>query len=150
MKKTAFLVLILSMVGWCGCSMPPVNGSAGLGIIFDGDPLIFDSSVTFMGMEVGRVLSREWGNGVTRVYIDLDSQYDGLKKSNVAAVVKSGRLHLCSLGGYGYPLSADSCIGGFKNTISFQLFKLKHIINNVSMSADRRAQRLVARSGLAG
>ncbi len=150
MKKTVFLVLILSMVGWCGCSMPPVNGPAGLGIIFDGDPIIFDSSVTFMGMEVGRVISREWGNGVTRVFIDLDSQYDGLKKSNVAAVVKNGRLHLRSLGGYGYPLSPDSCIGGFENSISFQLFKLKHVINNVSMSADRRAQRLLARSGLAG
>ena len=150
MKKTAFLVLILSMVGWCGCSMPPVNGSAGLGVIFDGDPLIFDSSVAFLGMDVGRVVSREWGNGVTRVFIDLDSQYDGLKKSNVAAVVRSGRLHLRSLGGYGYPLPPDACIGGFVNTISFQLFKLKHIINNVSMSADRRAQRLLARSGLVG
>lgn len=150
MRKTVLLVLILSMVAWCGCSMPPVNSPAGVGVIFDGAPSIFDSSVVYMGLEVGRVLSREWGNGITRVSIDLDSQFDSLKKTNVVAVVKNGRLHLRSMGGYGYPLPPGSCVAGFSNTFSLHMFKLKHIINNIAMSADRRAQRLLVRSGLTG
>ena len=112
--------------------------------------MIFDSSVVFMGTVVGRILSREMDNGVARVSIALDGQYDNLKKTNLAAVVKNGRLHLNVFSGYGGPLPADGCINGFLNTNSYRWFKLRHLINNINMSADRRAQRLLARSGRAG
>jgi hypothetical protein len=150
MKKMAFCMLILSMVGWNGCSTSPMGNSAGVGVMFDGSPLIFDTSVVCMGTVVGRMLSQEWGNGVTRVSIALDSPYENLKTTNMAVVVKNGRLHLNALGGYGEALPPGACISGFSNTNSYRWFKFKHLINNVIMAADQRAQRLRIRSGLAG
>ena len=73
-----------------------------------------------------------------------------MKKTNMAAVVKNGRLHLDALCGYGESLPPAACISGFSNTITYKWFKLKHLINNITMDADRRAQRLLVRSGLAG
>lgn len=140
----------MAMVGLGGCSMPPIGNPAGVEVMFDNNPLIFDSSVVCMGTVVGRVLSREWGNGVTRVSIVLDGQYEELKKTNMAVVVKSGRMHLLALGGYGQPLLPDACISGFANSFSYCWFKFKHLINNAVMSADQRAHSLRLRSGLAG
>ena len=152
MKKTVFFILMVMVMGLPGCSVKPIGSGnpTGVGVMFDGDPLIFDSSVVFMGTVVGQIFSREIGNGVTRVSIALDGQYNDLEKTNLAAVVKNGRLHLTILSGHGDPLPPGGYINGFVNTISYRLFKLKYIISNINMSADRRAQHLLVRSGLAG
>ena len=76
------------IVGLPGCSVQQIENPSGIGVMFDGEPPIFDSSVVFMGTVVGRILSREWGNGVTRIFIVLDSQYEDLKKNSLAVVVK--------------------------------------------------------------
>lgn len=152
MKKSVYFILMVLVIGLPGCSVQPIgNGNpSGVGVMFDGEPLIFDSSVVFMGTVVGRILSREMNNGVARVSIALDGQYDNLKNNNLAAVVKNGWLHLNVFSGYGDPLPAGGCINGFSNTSSYRWFKLRHLFNNINMSADRRAQRLLARSGRAG
>lgn len=152
MKKSVYFILMVMVIGLPGCSVQPIgNGnSSGVGVMFDGEPLIFDSSVVFMGTEVGRILSREMNNGVARVSIAVDGQYAHLKKNNLAAVVKNGRLHLNVLSGHGDPLPADGSIIGFLNTLSYRWFKVRHLFDNINMSADRRAQRLLARSGRAG
>lgn len=150
MKKTVLVVLLGVMVGLAACSVQKGGSTSGLGVMFDGEPLIFDSSVVFMGDPVGRILSHEWANGVARVSIGIDGQYENLKRNNMAAVVKNGRLHLNAISGYGDPLPPGGCIMGFTNMTSFRLFKVMHLINNITMSADRRAQYLLARSGLAG
>lgn len=150
MKKFVFFVLMVVIAGLPGCSVQQIGNSSGVGVMFDGEPVIFDSSVVYMGTVVGRILSREWGNGVTRISIALDSQYEALIKNSLAAVVKNGRMHLNLLSGYGDPLPPGGCISGFVNTSSYRWFKFRHLINNVTMSADRRAQHLLARSGLAG
>lgn len=152
MKKSVYFILMVMVIGLPGCSVQPIgNGNpSGVGVMFDGEPLIFDSSVVFMGTEVGRILSREMNNGVARVSIAVDGQYTNLKKNNLAAVVKNGRLHLNVLSGHGDPLPADGSIIGFLNTFSYRWFKVRHLFDNINMSADRRAQRLLARSGREG
>lgn len=150
MKKSVFFILIAVAVGLPGCSVQPIGNPSGVGVIFDGEPTIFDPSVVYMGTVVGRILSNEWSNGVTRVSIVLDNQYEDLKKTSLVAVVKNGRLHLNMFSGYGDPLPKGGCISGFVNTASYRWFKFRHLINNVTMSADRRAQHLLARSGLEG
>ncbi len=50
----------------------------------------------------------------------------------------------------GLSLPPEGCINGFMNLISYRMDKFKHIINNINTPAARRAQRLLARSGLAG
>ncbi len=152
MKKTACFILMMMVMGLLGCSVQPIGSGhpSGVGVVFDGEPLIFDSSVVFMGTVVGQILSREVVNGVTRVSIALDGQHDDLKKNNLAAVVKNGRLQLNMFSGYGDPLPPGGYINGFVNTSSYRLFKFRHIINNINSSADRRAQRLLVRSGWAG
>jgi hypothetical protein len=150
MRKTACCILIMAMVGLYGCSMPPVGRSAGVGVMFDDDPLVFDSSVVYMGTVVGRMLSQERGNGITRVLIVLDDQYEDLKKTNMAVVVKSGQIHLRALGGFGQPMTPDACILGFSNSFSYRWFKFKHLFNNVILAANQRAQALQRRSGLTG
>ncbi len=152
MKKTISIILMVMVIGLPGCSVEPIGSGnpSGVGVMFDGEPLIFDSSVVFLGTVVGQILSQETGNGVTRVSIALDGQYDDLKKNNLAAVVKNGRLHLNMFSGYGDPLPAGGYITGFINTASYRWFKFSHIINNINLSADRRAQRLLVRSGWAG
>ena len=152
MKKTLCYALMVMMMGLAGCSLEQITtgNPSGVWVMFDGEPLLFDSSVIYMGTVVGRVTSRETGNGVTRVSIALDGQYDDLKKNNMAAVVKNGRLHLQRFSGYGLSLPPDGCINGFMNLSSYRWYKFRHIINNINMSADRRAQRLLVRSGLAG
>ncbi|MEE4112939.1 MAG: hypothetical protein V2I40_09010 [Desulfobacteraceae bacterium] len=151
MKKLVIAILMM-VIGIPGCSVQPVGSgnSRGVGVMFDGEPLIVDASVIFLGIVVGQILSHETGNGVTRVSIALDSQYDDLKKNNLAAVVKNGRLHLSTFSGYGDPLPPGGYINGFINTTSYRWFKLRHLINNINISADRRAQRLLVRSGWAG
>ncbi len=150
MKKWSLFILMTMIVGLSGCNVQQIGSPSGVGVVFDGEPLIFDSSVVYMETVVGRMISREMGNGVTRVSIALDDQYAGLKKTNLVAVVIDGRLHLAVLGGYGDPLPPAACISGFSNTASYRWFKFKHLINNITMAADRRAQRLLDRSGLAG
>ncbi len=150
MKQAALVTLLMAMVVLCGCSIPPIGTSAGIGVMFEGEPLIFDSSVVYMGTVVGQVLSSEWGNGVTRVTIAPDGRYDDLKKTNLVAVVRNGRLHLDTLGGYGDPLPPSACISGFEKPYLYHWFKFKHLINNMMMAADQRARRLRVRSGLAG
>lgn len=152
MKKTVLIILMVMAIGLPGCSMQPIgNGnSSGVGVIFDGEPLIFDASVVYLGTVVGQILSREMVNGITRVSIVLDGQYDDLKKNNLAAVVKNGRLHLNRFSGHGDPLPPGGHINGFINPASYRWFKFKHIINNINSSADRRTQRLLVRSGWAG
>jgi hypothetical protein len=152
MKNTVCFVLMVVVIGLQGCSVPTIGKghSSGVEVIFDGEPLVFDATVVFMGTVVGRIISREMDNGVARVSIAVDEGFDHLKKTNLAAVVKNGRLHLNTLCGYGDPLPAGGYIIGFLDTISYRWFKLRHLINNINMSADRRAQRLLARSGRAG
>jgi hypothetical protein len=152
MKKTVLLVLMVSVIGLSGCSVSPIGtgNTPGVGVVFDGEPLIFDPSVNFTGTVVGQILSREMSNGVARISIGLDGQYENLKKTNLAAVVKNGRLQLTLLSGYGESLPPGGCINGFVNTSSYRWFKFKHIINNINMTADQRVQRLLARSGRAG
>ena len=149
MKKTVLFVL---MVMAMGCSVSPIGDGnpSAVGVMFDGDPLIFDSAVIFQGTVVGQILSQEVVNGITRVSIALEGQPDDLKKNNLAAVVKNGRLHLIQFAGYGDPLPPGGHINGFLNISSYRWFKFKHIINNIKSSADQRAQRLLVRSGWAG
>lgn len=150
MKNTALVFLIVAMVGLGGCSEQRIGSSSDLKLIFDGEPHIFDPSVVYMETAVGRIISREQGHGITRIFIALDDQSENLRKTNLTGVVKNGRLHLSELGGYGDPLPPDGCLSGFLNTASYRWFRFKYIINNITMAADRRAQRLLARSGLAG
>lgn len=150
MKKTVVFVLIALLSVLCGCSAQPMGSQSGIGVVFDGQPHIFDPSVICLGNPVGQVLSSEWSNGVTRVTISLDGPAADLKKTNMAVVVKNGHLQLNTLGTHGVALAPSQCINGFVNTASYRWFKFKHLINNITISADRRAQQLLARSGLAG
>jgi hypothetical protein len=150
MKKVAFALMLLLMLGGYGCSSEKLGRASGIGVVFDGAPLIFDTSVVYMGSTVGQILSSQWSNGVTRLSISLNSDGEDLKRSNMAAVVKNGQLNLVPLGGLGEALSSETCILGFENKIELQWFKLKHLIDNINMAADQQAQWLAARSGLAG
>lgn len=150
MKKVAFALMLLLMLGWCGCSSEKLGRASGIGVVFDGAPLIFDTSVVYMGSTVGQILSSQWGNGITRLSISLNNASEDLKRSNMAAVVKNGQLNLVPLCGFGESLSSEACILGFKNKLGLQWFKLKHLIGNINMAADQQAQWLAARSGSAG
>ena len=150
MKQSIGLIVMVAWFGLCGCSAGPLGNQDGVGVVFDSAPRLYDSSVVFMGMPVGKVLSGDSGNGIHRVIISMDGQSNDLLKTNLAAVVSNGRLTLKQLNGYGTPLAPGACIIGFKNIASYQWFKFKHLINNITISADRRAQRLLAHSGLAG
>ena len=151
MKRGIYLMLLMAIgVGLCGCSMKSMDSRKGIPVMFDGIPQVFETSIQSKGTVVGQIISREWRNGVTRVVIALEGEYDALKRNNLAFVVKNGQLHAVQLGGYGEPLSADACINGFVNTSSLQWFKFKHLMGNIIISADRRAQNLLSRSGLSG
>jgi hypothetical protein len=150
MKKAMVFVLIMGWMALFGCSMPAMQNQNGVDAVFDGIPRIFDSTVVYMGRPVGQVVASQWNNGVTQLTISLDGQHVDLRKTNLAAVVKRGRLHLDAMGTSGAPLPEGACINGFVNMASYRWFKFKHIINNINISAERRAQRLKVRSSLAG
>jgi len=144
------MALLVVWFGSSGCSLQPTGGQAGLKVLFDGDPQFFDPSVQHMGMTVGQVVSREWRNGVTLVTVSLDGSYDSMKRSNLALVVRNGRLQVATLGGYGEMLAPGACINGFVNNASYQWFKITNLVGNITIAADRRAMGLLARSGLSG
>jgi len=149
--KKAFTVLCLMLTaGLIGCSVQPSGGQGGIAAVFDGSPLLFDSSVVYMGTIVGQTLSSEWQNGVTRVVFVLDRPFDEMMKSNRVVVAKNGRLHLKTLGGYGEPLPSGASIVGFDKPSAYRWFTFKNLINNAAMSAQHRAQRLQARFGMGG
>ena len=150
MKKRLVAAGLMLLAGLFGCSLPPTGNDGGLVAVFDGVPRIFDSAVVYQGTVVGQVRTREWNNGITRVTIDLDSQFSHLAQSNAAVVANNGRLHWKALSGYGEPLSSGACINGFSNRTAYQWFKFKHLINNITMSAQRRAVQLQARSQSGG
>ncbi|WP_319525514.1 hypothetical protein [uncultured Desulfosarcina sp.] len=150
MKKALTIFFVMLMAGLAGCSVQPSGGQDGIAVVFDGAPQLFDPSVVFMGTVVGQTLSSESKNGVTRVAFALDNSFDELMTSNLVAVARNGRLHLDTLGGYGEPLSPGASIVGFVKPSSYQWFKFKNIINNATMSAQHRAQRLQAQYGMGG
>ena len=150
MKKRLIAVGLMLLVGVSGCSLPPTGDGGGLVAVFDGVPQLFDSAVVHQGSVIGQVRASEWRNGVTRMTIDLDSQFTHLAQSNAAVVANNGRLHWKSLSAYGEPLPSGGCINGFSTNSSYQWFRFKHLINDITMSAQRRAVQLQARSESGG
>lgn len=150
MKQTVVFVLIAVLGALCGCSVQPMGSQNGIGVVFDGQPRIFDSSVICLGNPVGQILSSELSNGVTRITISIEGPFADLKKTNMAVVVKNGRLQLNTLSANGVLLAPSQCTKGFVNTKTYRWFKSKHLNNNNTFSADRRAQQLLSRSGLGG
>lgn len=151
MKKALTVLFVMLMAGLTGCSVPPSGSQdGGIAAVFEGAPRLFDSSVVYMGNVVGQNLSSEWQNGVTRVAFILDSPFDELVKTNLVVVAKNGRLHLDTLGGYGEPLPPGAILLGFVKPSAYRWFKFKNLINNATMSAHHRAQRLQAQFGLGG
>lgn len=150
MKKALTILILMLMAGLTGCSMQPSGSRDGIAAVFDGAPRLFDSSVVYMGNVVGQTLSSEWQNGVTRVAFVLDSPFEALMKSDLVVVAKNGRLHLNTLGGYGEPLPPGASILGFVKPSTYRWFKFKNLINNATMSARHRSQRLQAQFGLGG
>jgi len=150
MKKALTILCLVLMAGLTGCSVTPSGSQDGIAAVFDGTPLLFDSSVAYMGNVVGQTISSEWQNGVTRVVFVLDSPFDEMMKSNRVVVAKNGRLHLKTLGGYGEPLPSGASILGFVKPSAYQWFRFKNLINNATMSAQHRARRLQAQFGMGG
>ena len=150
MKKALTILFLILMAGLTGCSVQPAGSQNGIAAVFDGAPRLFDSSVVYMGNVVGQTLSSEWKNGVTRVAFVLDGPFEDMVKSNLVVVAKNGRLHLNTLGGYGLPLPPGASILGFVKPSTYRWFKFKNLINNATMSAHQRAQRLQAQFGLGG
>ena len=64
MKQPIGLNMMVLWFGLCGCSMGPMGDQNGVGVVFDSEPCLYASSVVFMGMPVGNVLSGDTGNGV--------------------------------------------------------------------------------------
>ena len=147
MTKRQIAVGLFLMVGLFGCSLSPSESGGGLVAVFDGAPRLFDANVVYRGVVVGQLRSSELSNGVARVTLDLDSQFSHLAQSNAAVVADNGRLQWKTFGGYGEPLPAGACINGFVSNVSYQWFRFKHLINNITISAQRRAMQLQARSG---
>ena len=149
--KRLIMVLVVAMGGvlW-GCAMESAGNRGGIHVVFDGRPLIVDAVVYHQGVPVGRVGSSDLINGVTRMVIDLDARYDALKKNNLAVVAHKGRLHLATLSAYGQALPPDACINGFNDMHSYRWFKFRCLINNINLSAERRAQHLMVRTGRPG
>ena len=146
-----FFGLILSlMLGCYGCSSEKFGQASGIGVLFDGAPLIFDSSVVCMGSVVGEILTSQWSNGVTRLTISLDNNSQDLQRSNMVAVVKNGQLNIVPMSGVGEALPPPACMLGFKNKLELQWFKFKNLINNINMAASHRTQWLSALFGSAG
>ena len=58
MNKKVFFILMAMMIGLPGCSVRQIDrmNPSGVGVMFDGEPLIFDSSVVFLGTVVGGVV----------------------------------------------------------------------------------------------
>lgn len=50
MKKVAFALMLLLMLGSYGCSSEKLGRASGIGVVFDGAPLIFDTSVVYINM----------------------------------------------------------------------------------------------------
>jgi len=150
MKKALTILCLMLLAGLAGCSVQPSGGKGGVAALFDGTPLLFDSSVLYRGTVVGQTVSSEWQNGVTRVVFVLDSPFDEMMKSNLVVVAKNGQLHLNTLGGYGQPLPSGVSILGFDKASAFQWFKFKNLINNANLSAQYRARRLQAQFGMGG
>ena len=57
MKQSIWMVVIVGWFSLYGCSLGPMGGQDGVAVVFDSDPRLYDSSVVFMGMPVGEVLS---------------------------------------------------------------------------------------------
>ncbi len=150
MKKVLFVLMLSMIFGWYGCTGEQTEQISGIGVVFDGTPLIIDPSVIYQGTSVGQVEASQWNNGVTRLTISLDKADQALHRSNLAVVVCNGRLHVVPLSGFGEPLPPSACMLGFENNTSFHWFKFKNLINNINMAARRRAQWLSDLSGLSG
>ena len=150
MKKVFLVALLALVVCGYGCSPETFSKNEGIGVVFDGTAMIFDQSVVFMGTEAGQILSSEWANGVTRLTISLDDADRALQASNMAAVVKNGRLNLVVLGGAGQATDAPDCILGFSNTMKYRWFKIKNLIGNINNAASREIQWLNTLHGLQG
>lgn len=151
MTKVFFVPLLLVMLGWYGCTAENIGQrSDGIGVFFDGAPLVVDSAVVYMGTAVGQIINSEWKNGITRFAIALNKDSQDLKRANIAAVVQNGQLKLVPISGVGEPLPSPAAILGFKNNLELKWFKFKNLIDNINMAASRQAQWLSALSGLSG
>ena len=151
MKNVIFVLMASLVIGFCGCASEKFGSTtSGVGVVFDGAPLISDPSVGYMGTTVGQIVSSQWSNGVTRLTVSFNNDSQNLVAANMALVVKNGRLDLVPLSRFGQPLADQASMLGFNNRISLQWFKLKNIINDINMAAARQAKWLSSLSGLSG
>ncbi|KJS30319.1 MAG: hypothetical protein VR64_16575 [Desulfatitalea sp. BRH_c12] len=152
MRAGIWFGFILMLAVFAGCAPPEasrVTSQEDYAVMFDGLANVYDQGVYLDGAQIGQIQSTEVGVGnVTRMMIRLSPQALQEMGTNTVFLVKMGRLEGLRLQGLGAePLQKGAPLCGFTSTADWTWFKVKTLLNDRIVAAQKRAQALQLRFG---
>lgn len=148
---TGILVLVVVLGIGTLTTTPPEPGGNGGGyaIVFDEMPKLYDEQIFFANESVGKIQSRVEGtSGVVKIMVDLNVEFVDQFGNSIAFYPDHGRLTAVKLQTTGESLPKNAVLCGFSSKGALTWFKLKTIFSNRVTAAGRRAEALLAKSGL--
>lgn len=136
-----FVVLGITVMAVNGCS--PNTKGKGLNVFFENMPDLLDNQVYFRGEMVGTVQSFSTGGfRVAKLVVVLKDDFLRETGNNLAFVVRFDRLEAIKLSSIGQPLEKETPLCGFTSPMELNWFKVKTLIGNRIVAAEKRARTL--------
>ncbi|MFC1828810.1 hypothetical protein ACFL0O_04275 [Thermodesulfobacteriota bacterium] len=140
MKQYGFPVIICFFIVLCGCSPKESNVFY---VMFEDKPEITNSTVSFNGAEMGKIVSQKLGfDNICEVSVTINNEHVKNMKDNVVFCVSNGRLEYHTFTGSGALLANEAPVLGFSSNLSLSWFKVKNTLNNLPMEASKNACEL--------
>ncbi|GEM_PF-2361109 len=139
--RQAVLGAVLALMVISGCIRPA--GEDGISIMFDRRPLLFEETVYFNGIKVGKVGGVDVGaGGITRVNFIPADEFRSQLADNLVFYVSNGRLMAAKIRNFGRPLKEGGVMCGFGSRSALYWFRLKHALGDAARVAAARAASL--------
>lgn len=141
--KSAILCLLFgfSVLAVNNCAQKGQEG--GLKVFFETLPNLQENQVFYKGEVVGTIQSSSIGGfRVAKLIVILKDDFREQTGNNLAFYVRYGRLEAIKLSSVGQPLSAETRFCGFNSSMELNWFKIKTLIGDRIVAAEKRANFL--------
>jgi hypothetical protein len=127
-----------------GCNA--ASSKQDLQVMFDGRPNITQPNVYFVNKVVGKITSRQMGNGsVEMITISFFPEFKKNVGRHWVFFVDNGRVQAARIGTADKSISADERLCGFRSKSAFNWFKFKTLLSDRVYKASLRAKMLYRR-----
>lgn len=146
MLKAATYWILSSFAVLAVNNCAPGTTAGGVNVFFENMPNLQGNQVYYKGELVGTVQSSSIGGfRVARLVVKLKDDFLRETGNNLAFYVRYGRLETIKLTSLGQPLGEKTPLSGFNSSMELNWFKIKTLIGDRVVAAEKRARYLEQR-----